>query len=381
MIKKRRVQYRPTHTKHLFRASLKTLLPPRMQAQILSSPLFLIASQEYCTCLLFPPFLVSSAVISSYFLRQSLLFSSPFCGRCMCVSACCCTATVVHTHDPMTKGRGGCRECQSPVHWSTPLLPDADTFRGTGKCRISQLYRYVCTVRTDRRPLPVPTSNPSYHREHDIDRFLATPLFLIVLLLLRPFLTRKFFQEILGLEGSKKSWEKKHVSYEEIFRQNFLAQNFLRKFWLGFSYPRKFWSPKFPGDKRKFYQEILGSLDNRTEFSTVCVFLCSHWSLVDVPLIFFCPADHVPDWQPRVLLGMVEARSVNVKKTTTTTLSQYRMMPAMYTQLTVFSAVLTHASSHTNVAPRTLTNARGRTAVLLAGMMIDVFCFQSGLVT
>ena len=31
----------------------------------------------------------------------------------------------------------------------------------------------------------------------------------------------------------------------------------------------------------------------------VCVFLCSHWSLVDVPLIFFCPADHVPDWQPR----------------------------------------------------------------------------------
>ena len=49
----------------------------------------------------------------------------------------------------------------------------------------------------------------------------------------------------------------------------------------------------------------------------VCVFLCSHWSLVDVPLIFFCPADHVPDWQPRVLLGIVEARSVNVKKTTT----------------------------------------------------------------
>ena len=51
----------------------------------------------------------------------------------------------------------------------------------------------------------------------------------------------------------------------------------------------------------------------------VCVFLCSHWSLVDVPLICFCPADHVPDWQPRVLLGMVEARSVNVKKTKTTT--------------------------------------------------------------
>ena len=54
-------------------------------------------------------------------------------------------------------------------------------------------------------------------------------------------------------------------------------------------------------------------------FLCVCVFFCSHWSLVDVPLIFFCPADHVPDWQPRVLLGMVEARSVNVKKATTTT--------------------------------------------------------------
>ena len=54
----------------------------------------------------------------------------------------------------------------------------------------------------------------------------------------------------------------------------------------------------------------------------VCVFFfCSHWSLVDVPLIFFCPADHVPDWQPRIFLGMVDARSVNVKNTTTV---QYR---------------------------------------------------------
>ena len=58
----------------------------------------------------------------------------------------------------------------------------------------------------------------------------------------------------------------------------------------------------------------------------VCVFVCSHWSLVDVPLIFFCPADHVPDWQPRVLLGMVEARSVNVKKTTTTLVFKFRML-------------------------------------------------------
>ena len=53
--------------------------------------------------------------------------------------------------------------------------------------------------------------------------------------------------------------------------------------------------------------------------SFLFVFLfCSDWSLVDVPLISFCPADHVPDWQPRIVLGMVEARSVDVKKTTTT---------------------------------------------------------------
>ena len=58
------------------------VLPPRMRAQFLNSPPFLIASQEYCTYFLFPPFLVSSAVISFSFLRQSLLFSSPLCGRC-----------------------------------------------------------------------------------------------------------------------------------------------------------------------------------------------------------------------------------------------------------------------------------------------------------
>ena len=31
---------------------------------------------------------------------------------------------------------------------------------------------------------------------------------------------------------------------------------------------------------------------------------------------FSCPVDHVPDWQPSILLGMVEARSVHVKNTT-----------------------------------------------------------------
>ena len=34
-----------------------------------------------------------------------------------------------------------------------------------------------------------------------------------------------------------------------------------------------------------------------------------------VPLIFSRPADHVPDWQPRILLGMPKVRSVNVRNT------------------------------------------------------------------
>ena len=49
------------------------------------------------------------------------------------------------------------------------------------------------------------------------------------------------------------------------------------------------------------------------------LFSCSRSSFVDVPLIFSCPAGHVQDWQPRILLGMVEARSVTVENTTTTT--------------------------------------------------------------
>ena len=59
-------------------------------------------------------------------------------------------------------------------------------------------------------------------------------------------------------------------------------------------------------------------------YFALVVFFCSRWSFfVGVPLIFFCPADHVPDWQPRILLGMVEARSVNDgKKTITTTTAQ-----------------------------------------------------------
>ena len=52
-------------------------------------------------------------------------------------------------------------------------------------------------------------------------------------------------------------------------------------------------------------------------FVVFCLFVCllrsSRWSFVD-PLIFSCPPDHVTHWQQqRILLGMVEARSVSVK--------------------------------------------------------------------
>ena len=33
------------------------------------------------------------------------------------------------------------------------------------------------------------------------------------------------------------------------------------------------------------------------------------------PLIFFCPADNVPNRQPRILLDVVDARSVNANNT------------------------------------------------------------------
>ena len=82
----------------------------------------------------------------------------------------------------------------------------------------------------------------------------------------------------------------------------------------------------------------------------VCVFLCSHWSLVDVPLIFFCPADHVPDWQPRVLLGMVEARSVNVKKTTTTTTTCTRTVNLKIISTSEFQAIYVAESPAENGA-------------------------------
>ena len=53
------------------------------------------------------------------------------------------------------------------------------------------------------------------------------------------------------------------------------------------------------------------------------------------------------------------------------------MSPAVRTHDCVICCTHTHASSHTNVAPRALTNVRGRTAVL-AGMIIDFQVFSPG---
>ena len=59
------------------------------------------------------------------------------------------------------------------------------------------------------------------------------------------------------------------------------------------------------------------------EMATVCVvFLAFVLYYITTsprcdPLTLVPLCDHVPDWQPRILLGMVEARSVNVKNTTT----------------------------------------------------------------
>ena len=92
----------------------------------------------------------------------------------------------------------------------------------------------------------------------------------------------------------------------------------------------------------------------------VCVFLCSHWSLVDVPLIFFCPADHVPDWQPRVLLGMVEARSVNVKKTTTTT--------------TISPQCICECTNYTNIIVVHSSPVYYRIRLNLSSLLIVIYC-------
>ena len=66
---------------------------------------------------------------------------------------------------------------------------------------------------------------------------------------------------------------------------------------------------------------LLFFCEEKSQFVLFCVYVpflflffllpCFRWSFVDVALIFSCSADLVPDWQPRILLGRVEVRSVN----------------------------------------------------------------------
>ena len=50
-------------------------------------------------------------------------------------------------------------------------------------------------------------------------------------------------------------------------------------------------------------------------FFVLFSYLCSYWSFVDAALIYSCSAHHVPDWQTRMLLGLVNARPVGTKNT------------------------------------------------------------------
>ena len=63
-------------------------------------------------------------------------------------------------------------------------------------------------------------------------------------------------------------------------------------------------------------------MHSSSELGICCIVVVAFYAVVgaffvDVPLIIFsCPADHVPDWQLR-LLYMVQVRSVRVKNTHT----------------------------------------------------------------
>ena len=109
----------------------------------------------------------------------------------------------------------------------------------------------------------------------------------------------------------------------------------------------------------------------------VCVFLCFHWSLVDVPLIFFCPADHVPDWQPRVLLGMVEARSVNVKKTTTTTVFRIRCYVSHHRKILPVISILVRKRLRRDMLLLKNTRLDLRTSNILISSILTVDQFIS----
>ena len=160
-------------------------------------------------------------------------------------------------------------------------------------------------------------------------------VFLLPILLSGRFLRGNFFKNFLGSRVKK-----------IIGKKTFLTRKFFRKI----SSPKissgkknsnapsrgNFLSQEFPGDKRKFLDYLIIELksvqDEAHPFPVLDDAYCCTYT---------------------------------------------RLYSLLYVHTTLFSAVLTHASSHTNVSPRALTNVRGRTAVL-AGMIIDFFVFSPG---
>ena len=65
--------------------------------------------------------------------------------------------------------------------------------------------------------------------------------------------------------------------------------------------------------------------------------------------IFSCPADHAPEWQPRILPGMVEARSVNVKLVRSPFLTSHKWRGLLYPPGVWFADVMTSFSGSTFV--------------------------------
>ena len=67
-----------------------------------------------------------------------------------------------------------------------------------------------------------------------------------------------------------------------------------------------------------FWSFLFGFLPSFLSCFALLLFLCSCWSFVDVPLVCFSLSSRpCTDWQPLIVPGMVEARSVNLKNTHT----------------------------------------------------------------
>ena len=65
------------------------------------------------------------------------------------------------------------------------------------------------------------------------------------------------------------------------------------------------------GDASVEHQKII---DLATTAAAVVVVVVVPVTVLTCTLTFLCPEDHETDWKPRILLGMVEARSVSIRR-------------------------------------------------------------------